>query len=174
MANASPLKKIDLQNGVFPANGKTYYIESSLTIERYVEFQILEKELGFGVTFKGMFDGLNELWTYINKMQFADAAVKLNNMLRGMAKLEEKEPAVLKICALYINEANEDRSVITQDMITHKIQDWKAEGYDMADFFQVAFTLVPGFIDAYQRVTRIISGQEKPGVKAKAQPQQTK
>lgn len=172
--STNPLKKIDLEKGIFQANGKTYFIESSLTIERYVEFQILEKELGFGVSFKAMFDGLNELWGYLNKMQFAEAAVKLNNMLRGMAKIEEKEPAVLKICALYINEESEDRSVITQDMITHKIQDWKAEGYDMRDFFQLAFTLVPGFIDAYQRVSRIISGLEKPGAKAKGQPQETK
>lgn len=159
------LKRIDLQKGIFEANGKTYHIEASLTIERYCEFQILEKELAFNLSFKGMFDSLNALWTEVNKMQFGDAAVRINNLLRGMARLEEREPVFLKICALYINTEDEDRSVINQDVITQKIQDWKAEGYDMQDFFMVASNSVSGFIDAYQRITRIISGQEKPGTK---------
>lgn len=160
------LKRIDLEKGVFQANGKTYRIEGSLSIERYCEFQILEKELGFGVTFKSMFDTLNVLWTQINKMEFGMAAVTLNDTMRGMARLEEREPVVLKICALYINADGEDRSAFSQDMITQKIYDWKTEGYDMKDFFQVAFGSVTGFTEIYNRVSRIISGQEKPGVKA--------
>ena len=160
------LKRIDLQKGIFEANGKTYKIEGSLTIERYCEFQILEKELGFGVSFKSMFDTLNVLWTKINKMEFGDAAVTLNDLLRGMAKLEEREPVFLKICALYINTEDEDRSTFSEDLYTQKIHDWKVEGYDMQDFFTVASNSVNGFIDAYQRITRIISGQEKAGVKA--------
>lgn len=159
------IKRIDLEGGVFMANGKKYFIEGQLTIARYMEFQVFEKELGFGVTFQSLFNGLNELWGYLNKMQFAEASVKVNDMIRGCAKIEEREPAVLKICALYINEENEDRFTITDDMITNKIRDWKTEGYDMKDFFMVAFSSVSGIIDASQKVSRIISGLEKPGGK---------
>lgn len=159
---ATQLKRIDMEKGVFQANGKTYYIEGSLSIERYAEYQILEKELGLGVSFKSLFDGLQGLWHNLNKMQFAEASVKVNDMIRGVAKLEEREPAVLKICALYFNTEDEDRTTITHDQITQKIQDWKIEGLDMRDFFDHAFKLVNGFLSAYQKVSRIISGLEKP------------
>ena len=156
-------KRIDLDKGVFTANGKTYYIEGELSIERYCEYQILEKELGFGVTMKSMFESLNMLWTHLNKMEFAEASVKVNNMIRGFAKMEEREPTILKICALYMNEENEDRSTINESMITDKIRNWKEEGLEMKDFFSVALGSVHGITDVYRKVARIISGEEKPG-----------
>lgn len=159
----SQVKFIDLEKGVFTANGNTYTIEGDLTIERYAEFQILERELALGISAKDLYSKLNELFTMVNSMQFADSAVMLNDLIRGQHKLQEREPTVLRICALFMNTPDEDRSVITNDMITKKIADWKAEGIAMQSFFAVASSSVNGFIEIYQRVTRIISGLEKPG-----------
>lgn len=155
------LKRIDLNTGKFTANGVDYQIEGNLSIERYAEFQILEKELAYTTTFKGMYDKMVHLRDLMNKMRFVDAAVELNDLLRGVSKLEEREPTVLKICALFINTPDEDRAIFTLDMITKKIADWKAEGLDMRDFFHVASGSVAGFLDVYRTVTRIISGAEK-------------
>src|SRR4051812_14569636 len=155
------LKRIDFNSGKFTANGIDYQIEGNLSIERYAEFQVLEKELAYGTTFKAMYDKLVHLKDLMNKLRFVDAAVVLTDLLRGVTKLEEREPTVLKICALFINRTDEDRTTFTPDMITAKIADWKAEGMDMRDFFQVASSSVAGFLDVYRTVTRIISGQEK-------------
>ena len=154
-----PLKRINLETGVFEANGTRYFIEGGLTIERYAEAQILEKEMGYGITFKAFFEKMQSAYNLLNKQKPADAAVLLNDLIRGMGKLNEREPLVLKICALYINAEDEDRSAFTQDMITKKINDWKAEKMDMRDFFHVASSSINGYIEIYQTVTRIISGQ---------------
>lgn len=155
------LKRIDLQTGKFTANGVDYQIEGNLSIERYAEFQILEKELAYTTTFKGMYDKMVRLRDLMNKMRFVDAAVELNDLLIGVSKIEEREPTVLKICALFMNTPDEDRTTFTQDMITKKIADWKTEGLDMRDFFQVASDSVAGFLEVYRTVTRIISGTQK-------------
>lgn len=154
------LKRLDLEKGIFEANGKTYHIEGGLSIERYCEFQLLEKEMGYGTTFKAMFENHKKLYGMLNKQRFADCAIEVYNMMKGIAKLEEREPTILKICALFINTPEEDRESISQDLITQKIQDWKAEGLDMRDFFHVASASVNGFLEIYRTVTRIISGEE--------------
>lgn len=159
-AKQSPLKRISLEEGRFSANGKEYFIEGSLTIERYAQFQILEKELAYGLTTKGMYDELNQLLKLMNKLMFVDCAIRLNNLVRGVSKLEEREPVVLKICALYCNTADENRAVITDDMISQKIQDWKKEGLDMRDFFGLASSSVNGFQEIYRNVIQSISEKE--------------
>lgn len=154
------LKRIDFEKGKFTANGKEYTIEGALSIERYAELQIIEKELAYGFTVKSLFDKIKTVWDLLNKMKFAEMAVNLNDMMRGVAKVQEREPIILKICALFMNTADEDRRTITQDMIKEKITDWKAEGIAMQDFFQVASSSVHGFLEIYETVSRIISAQD--------------
>lgn len=153
------LKRIDFESGKFVANGTEYIIEGALSIERYAELQLFEKELANGMTFQTMFDKLQSLYSKLNKQKFADCAVELNDMIRGYAKLQEREPAILKICTLYINAKEEDRRTWNADMMNAKIADWKTEGIDMRDFFAVASSSIGGFSEVYRKVTRIISGQ---------------
>lgn len=154
------LKRIDFEKGKFTANGKTYTIEGALSIERYAELQILEKELAYGFTVKDIFKKLKQLWEFLNKMKFAEAAVLIRDMMAGATRVGERTPTVLKICALFINTDDEDRATITQEMINKKIEDWKAEGVDMRDFFQVASSSIHGFLEVYESVSRIISDME--------------
>jgi hypothetical protein len=154
------LKRIDFETGVFTANGKTYRIEGALSIERYAELQILEKELAYGFTVKNIFDKLKELWNLLNKLKFAEASVLVRDLMAGATRVAERTPTTLKICALFINTEDEDRTTITQETINKKIEDWKAEGIDIRDFFQVASSSISGFLEVYKSVTRIISGKE--------------
>lgn len=155
------VKRIDLNKGIFEANGHTYRIEGNLSIERYAEFQILEKELAYGMNVQGMFEKMKSITKLLDKQRWVDAVVMLTDMTRGIAKLEEREPTVMKICALFINRDDEDRSTINQDMITQKINDWKTEGIAMADFFAVASNSVSGLLEIYRSVTRAISPSEE-------------
>lgn len=157
------LKRIDFEKGKFEANGQTYTIEGALSIERYAELQILEKELAYGFTVKQIFDKLKLLWDYLNKLKFAEAAVLVRDLMAGATRVAERTPTTLKICALFINTDDEDRTTINQEMINKKIEDWKAEGIDIRDFFAVASNSINGFLEVYQSVTRIISAQDGSG-----------
>lgn len=154
------LKRIDLNAGHFEANGKKYFIEGAMSIERYAEFQLYEKELAYGLTVKGIFERLQKVYQLLNKMQFADSAVIIYDVIKGLAKLEDREPTVLKICALIINEENEDRKEFNEDLINRKIADWKAEGIDMQDFFYVASVSVNGLRELYKKIGRVMMGAE--------------
>lgn len=148
------LKKLDPTKTEFEANGKIYKIETSLSIERFCEFQILEKEFAYSMDFKKMFNELLELREMMNKLKFVDSAVKLENIVKGIVKIEQKEPTALKICALFINTEDEDRSIITEDMISNKIRDWKIEGYEVQGFFMLALNTVNGFTDIYNEMLK--------------------
>lgn len=141
----------------FEANGNLYLVETTLSIERYAEFQILEKELGYGVSFKVLFEKIKKVYDNLNKGKFADSAVAINNILTGISKLEERTPVVLKICALFINRADEDRTKFNQDVINNKINDWREEGLDMMYFFTLAGNSVSGFLEIYNKITQSIS-----------------
>lgn len=147
------LKRIDFTKTSFIANGKEYFIESGLSISRFCEYQILEKEAAFSTSFSGMFKDLRDIYDLMNSIKFVEASVKLDNLMSGVSKLQEKEPTLLKMAALFINTANEDRATITADQITRKIEDWSHE-YDVRDFFNFALSTIKGFTQVYSSATQ--------------------
>lgn len=146
------IKKIDLSARQFEANGKKYFIESSLSIERYAKYEEIETELGFGRGFAQVFDEVRAAMDDINKQKQGDAYVKLYNLVNGVQQLEIKKPSVFRFCALFINEENEDRATITDDVINQKINDWQAEGLDYEPFFSFAINSLSGFKDRYRKL----------------------
>lgn len=150
------LKRIDFEKGVFVANGTTYFIESDMSIARFRQYQMLEKEAAFSTTFAAMFAELRAIYDLMNDIQFVKAAVKLDNLMSGVKKLEEKEPTLLKMAALFINTEDEDRTTITKDQISKKIEDWATE-YDVRDFFHFALNTIQGFTEIYKNVTQATS-----------------
>lgn len=158
-------KRIDLEKGSFVANGKNYSVNSVLTITRFCEFQILEKELAFSMSFQNVFKEISEACDLFDEArsfgEIAEARTKLDNLRRGIAKLEEKEPTVLRICALFINTEDEDVSIWNNDLMSRKIEDWKIEGIAIQDFFQFALNSVNGFIAIYKKMSEAISDVKK-------------
>ena len=152
------LKQLDPNARSFIANQKEYFIETQLSIERFHEFQIYEKEAGFSLSFKSMVDTLMEIYEDLNTMRAADASVKVHNLLAGITKIQEKEHVLLKICALFMNTEDEDRGIINEDMIRTKIEDWA--GYDVGGFFTIALNSVNGFFKIYSDMLQIISGNK--------------
>lgn len=148
------LKKLDTKEGRFIANGKTYIIESGFSIQRYAVFQKLQIEAAFGVTFKLLYENTHFAFNCLNAGKIADAAVLLHNIMNGVAKIEQREPELLKMCALFINTADEDRTTISDDQISEKIRDWEAAGYDINDFFQLAIRTISGLVDVWKKLTQ--------------------
>lgn len=156
------MPKIDLTKESFKAKGKTYKIYSTLSIARFIEFEKLQAEVGFGFTFDQFFNKLKDTYEALNKGKLADAAVKVHNMLTGIAdKIDRRKHPVLMLCALFICEEKEDRSKYDEKVMTQKIQDWQEEGLEIQDFFTLAFNFVSGFIPAYNEISQSISSQKK-------------
>lgn len=150
------LKTLDPQARFFEANGKKYFIETKLSIARFHEYQIFEKEAGFSMSFASMVDAIKEAYQDLNQLKAADASVKLHNLLAGISKVAEKEHVLLKMCALFINTEDEDRGEIDDDLISAKIEDWKNE-YEINGFFMLALNTVNGFLRIYSEMHQTIS-----------------
>jgi len=154
------LKQIDLSKPSFMANGKEYFFESQFTIDRFCKYQELEKELAYGYTTKTLYAELVKMWNLLNAMKFAEIATILHNLIHGLKNVQEREPVVLKMCALFINTKDEDRRIVTDDMISRKIDDWKEEGYNFDNFFKLALNTMDGFLETYRSFTQSISQVE--------------
>lgn len=147
---------IDFESGQFEANGTIYYLETTLTVARFCEFQILEKELALGMGLKDFVDGQKKLRDLLNQQRFVDCAVLVTKLMEHSIVLNHKEPIILKLCSLFINTENEDRSMWNNDLVVKKLNDWKASDIAYKCFFDIAVILVPGYIDLYNVLTQHI------------------
>lgn len=160
------LKVIDLKTKSFTANGKEYFIEmGGISMQRFIEYEKLQVELGYGVTFIQLYELIKESYELCNKQRFADLAVKLYNALQGIKTFEERRIPAFELCALFINTKEENRAIITSDMTAIKLADWEAEGLDAVPFFQLAVSSLTNFSTAYNVATQIASELEKLGKK---------
>lgn len=158
------LKVIDINAKKFTANGKNFNIEmGGIAISRLIEYEKLQIELGYGLSFIQVYEGLKETYEMNNKRRDADVAVKLYNMMRGIKTFEDRRLPALELCTLFINTDNENRGVYTKEMVNEKISDWEAEGLDAVPFFQLAINSLQNFSQAYNEINQISSELEKHG-----------
>ena len=150
------LKKIDFEKGFFMANGSKYIINGSLSTARYAKKDELELELSFGTNYSATMALIKKAYASLNGNQIkpADAAVHLYNIMQSITDAQQREPTILRYCALFCNEVNEDISVYDDDVMQKKIDDWHAEGLDVGDFFILAVNLVEGFKADYLETTQ--------------------
>jgi len=148
------LKVIDLNQRSFKANGTEYFIEKSISQDRFLMYQKLQIELAYETGFAGMYKSLTKLYELLNQQKFADCAVIAHNALNGIKTTEERRIPALELAALFVNTKDEDRKVITQDMVDVKLADWKAEGLDITPFFQLAISSITGFKEIYSELIR--------------------
>jgi hypothetical protein len=154
------LKTIDLSKDKWDCGGKTFYKHDSLSFNRYRELQRIAIEFGFSRTFIELYKSLNKAEEYLNKVQLVDAAVEMRNAKLGVASLESKDDPSLRLCALFINEADEDVTVFDETKIKEKIDCWAKE-LDVVPFFHLAASLVHGWMPAYKLITQLTSLKEK-------------
>ncbi|GGH24648.1 hypothetical protein FAZ19_16275 [Sphingobacterium alkalisoli] len=167
------IKHINIEARQFKANGKTYFIEADdISIARWSKYEELSLELQYGTS---SFSEMHQNWALVtklaNELQFADIAVLAHNMQTSVLNAIDRTPVQLKLCALFINEENEDRSEITDEGISRKIDGWRKEGLAIGDFFQLALvfsrligesssTLTPEYLEKISSQIKIL--QETP------------
>lgn len=144
------LKKLDVNASSFIANGKEYFIESNLSVQRFIEYQELEIQASFSIDFKTMYSTLLQVREGINNGKFLDSGIKVDNLLNGITQMQKKQPNALKMCALFMNTKDECRATITNDRIEEKISDWSE--YEVEGFFVLALTSIHGFTDIYKKM----------------------
>jgi hypothetical protein len=143
------LKRIPFDEGKFVANGNNYTIEQFLSFDRLEMYESLEVELGLGLRLQNVISKLDDQKVCYNEGRHADAII-INHELRtsGQYKLDHKINAAFEMCALFINRDDEDRSIITKDMIKAKVDDWRKE-YAVNDFFSFAMASIPVYLRGY-------------------------
>ena len=154
------LKNVDFSKKYFECQGRKFFLSETLSFNRYRELQKLILEFGYSATFVDLFKNIKTAWDHMNALKFGDAAVTLHNVLMGIKTLEDKDDAALRMCALFINEANEDVTVFDQGKCQDKIDCWAKE-LDIAPFFQFAVNLIPHWMPAYKLVTQTGLKEEK-------------
>ncbi|MEN6568978.1 MAG: hypothetical protein ABFC18_03095 [Rikenellaceae bacterium] len=153
------LRTVDFSKKYFECQGRKFYIHDTLSFVRYRELQKLILEFTFSATFVDLFKNVNMAWEYMNQLKLGEAAVTLHNIMMGIKTLEDKDPAALRMCALFMNEEGEDPTTFDEGKMREKIDCWGKELL-VSPFFQFAANLVPDWIVAYRKGFHDGSGEE--------------
>jgi hypothetical protein len=146
------LKQIPNNGAPFMANGKQYFVEENLSIDRWIYMNELTIQLGFGVEYQEMQQNWFNVIDMAEKQKFASIVILAHNQVNGVSKIYEREPMILKFCALFMNTADEDRGTITEDVISRKIEDWKKEGWGIDGFLEFSLLKVKGLAENFRNV----------------------
>ncbi len=132
------LKQIDFSQKSFTANGVEYFIEKEISIQRSVFAEAAKMELEAGIKVGKWEEDWAKVYDLANQQKFADIVVLAYNNRRGFRNFFEDASPVLKLCACFINAADEDRRFINDDLVAKKVKDWTEEGITQASFFAFA------------------------------------
>lgn len=140
------LKKLDTGTKKLFANGKEYFVLDSIPVGRYIHVREAGIKIAEGVDSVADIIKLSATaYDYLNKQKFADAAVKIHNLMTGVNEISTKQqPSAWVIASALIVTSNEDLSIFNNELIDQKINDWSKEGYDHESFFQFALTNIIG------------------------------
>lgn len=108
-------------------SGKTYFVERKNTLsvarDRVLEQIGLHSLLG-----RDAMSLLKEgrmVYDDLNRQQYADAATRLHNLLKGASDMASKYAPLYQVCTLFINEEHEDRRTYDYEYAQRKIEDWQ-------------------------------------------------
>jgi hypothetical protein len=148
------LRIIDLTKEKFECDGRTFYRQSSLSFNRYRELQRVSIEFGFSRTFLDVYKSVQKSYDLIQTAKnFGDVAVSLYNILAGIGELGEKEDPALRLCALFLNEADEDVAVYDELKMKSKIECWAKE-LDVSPFLAMASGIVSDWMPVYKLISQ--------------------
>lgn len=155
------IKQLDHNAKSFVANGKMYFIERELSADRWIKQNELETELGFGMSTKELRDNMVKIYNLTNDRggRLGDIARISYDSANGIAKMLERQPHILKFCALFMNTADEDRKTINDDQIAIKCEDIRKEGFGIDGFFVFALSLMSNLAADYKKVTQDVLKQ---------------
>lgn len=155
------MRTIDFKEKKFECGGRTFYVQDSLSFNRFRELQRISIEFGFSTTFVELFKEIQKCYDYVQtNKNWGDLAVTLFNLLHGVSSIDNKDAAAIRLCALFINEKDEDVTVFDEAKMKDKIECWAKE-LDVSPFFHLAASLVDGWMPAYNITIRNTSDADK-------------
>ena len=153
------LRKIDFDTEkYFECGGKTFYITDSLGFTRYKELQKISLEFGYSASMADVFNNLTKAQEFYNEHDYFSMSIVLYKIQEGIKNLEDKDDPALRLCTLFINEADEDTTTYNAALMKAKIDCWAKE-LEVSPFLSLAVSLVPGWMPAYE--VSIRDGLEK-------------
>jgi len=156
------LRTVDLSEGKFECNGKTYHACSQLSFPRYEKLQTLLIEFAYSGSVGEIYTNLKTSFDKLNGQKFAEAAIAIHNTMKGIENIDKKSIPALKICALFWNIQGEDLADSSDIMIDSKLSEWGKE-LDVNPFFHQAVCLLPEWRAAYLHYTQnILQSQPMP------------
>jgi len=154
------MRKLDFEKDKYFECGRRHFeVSESLSFARYRESQKIMLEFGFSASFQDVYNNLNAGVDYFNKMKYYEMSIVLYKTLEGIKNIMEKDDPALRLCALFINEKDEDVTKFSEAMMKSKIDCW-AEELEVSPFFYLAASLVLGWAPAYELHIQNSSNQE--------------
>jgi hypothetical protein len=120
-----------------------------LSFTRFRELQKISLEFGYSASFETIFKNLKEAIDNYNKHDYFNMAITIHKIQEGIVNLDTKDDPALRICALFINEENEDITVYNEALMKAKIESWGRE-LSIEPFFYLAANLVPFWTNVYE------------------------
>lgn len=140
----------------FIANGKTYYFQEKLSINRYWQFQRFRVSLAFKSDpvqiYNTMLEYRNSILDVVKDSKNAFPLIaKFDSTLKSINEMNKRPDISFWICTLFFNTADEDVRYWTNELAEEKIKDWEEEGIDSAFFLQMSIPLIQDFIITYKQ-----------------------
>ena len=158
------LKQIDPEANSFYAGGVKFIIHPSLSVGVYRQYQEMQVLIGFNADYDTMYTAIMKAYADLNSSKFADAAVKLNGVLEGVARKKSKQPdPVLLMCSMFIRREGADLSQWSEAGATEDIDLWTKEGIDIQSFFFSARHLAARFNSGFYKdsPSTLVTGEAK-------------
>lgn len=151
---AAALIEIPYNSKKFEANGHTYYVEDSLSIERYKAFQKMEIELGMTYNFSVLVDKLKTAFELQNKQKFAEVSVLIYQLMEGAVLINEKTPTAMYVTTLFVNRSDENRTTWSKSLAEEKFKDW--ENINANFFLVLALHKLQNFKSAISKISELM------------------
>ena len=141
----------------------TFFLEPHVSLQRYKMMQKLELEMSYSLSFKNLYEKLNDIYGTLNSGQFADSSVKVRDLIEGSHRIDDENnfPAIIKYASLVLNTDTEDRTVYDEQVMKNKINIWNQAGIPIQCFFAIALHSVSGLMESYKENIRNISQEKK-------------
>jgi len=163
----TPLR-IDFEKAQLKTPDHLYTVNSSLTIDYYTQFELLQAAAAYGYTFVDIYGQDEQVIQLYNEGKSAEAITVIVNRRQNMKnmqvptngmglKIDKRHHAILQIAGLFLIEENEDTRKYKQEVNDAKVEDWLTNGVSYEDLFTLVVKIVPGLLTALQEVSRSIS-----------------
>lgn len=150
------LRKLDFNEVTdFECGGRHFYISEHLGFIRYKKSQEFMLEFGYSMSFIDIFNNLGKAEEAFNQHKYFDMATIIYKIREGIKAINDKDDPALRLCALFINERDEDITKYDEAQMKAKINCWASE-LEVSPFFHLAANFVSDWTNVYQKY--ILSG----------------